>query len=330
MVLLLLAGAIGHSSSWAACALAGGGPSYIVNLGGISDPNLYALGENIGPPVNATFAINCTADSPSDLVYQIKYTMTGGVDSTVPSVMQTNVPGIGLEVKNISSGSTLYSDKLINVENALLSLSSTPFNYSANIVLALQMKRTSAKPVAAGQSINQPSAIRISYESGSSSGNLLSVGVSSSLVQIGTCRLAPGQESIAYPLPPVTTRDVELGRSRGPSVAIQFMCQNMGQDIYVTFTDANNPANTSNVLSLAPSSTAQNIGVQVFLGSSNTPISFGPDSNAIGNLNQLFLGSARAPGESNFIVLRANYVQTGSPIVGGTVNAVMTYTFSYP
>ncbi|MGO4329775.1 fimbrial protein [Cupriavidus sp. 2TAF22] len=96
-------------------------------------------------------------------------------------------------------------------------------------------------------------------------------------------------------------------------------------NVYATLTDMTDPANRGDVLTLSPGSTAQGVGIQVLKDS--TPLRYGADSSAAGNLNQWFAGSA-SNGLFN-IPLRARYVQTLPDVAAGTANGRATITMSY-
>jgi len=102
---------------------------------------------------------------------------------------------------------------------------------------------------------------------------------------------------------------------------------NTSTNAYVTLTDATNPTNTSQVLSLTPTSQASGVGVQILNGT--TVLGYGPDSAAPGNTNQWYAGNI-AVGTSRFTIpLSARYVQTGATVTPGTANAQATFTMSY-
>jgi len=96
-------------------------------------------------------------------------------------------------------------------------------------------------------------------------------------------------------------------------------------NVYTTLTDAANPANVSDTLSLTSTSTATGVGVQLLNGP--TPVRYGPDSSAPGNTNQWFAGAAQN-GPFN-IPLTARYIQTGTMVTPGTANGRATFTMSY-
>lgn len=97
------------------------------------------------------------------------------------------------------------------------------------------------------------------------------------------------------------------------------------RDVLITVTDQTQPANRTDVLSLAGGSTADGVALQLLRGP--TLIRYGADSSAIGNPNQWLAGST---GNGTFTIpLTARYIQTGSSITPGTANGVATFTMAY-
>lgn len=96
--------------------------------------------------------------------------------------------------------------------------------------------------------------------------------------------------------------------------------------IYTTLTDATNPANRSDVLSLSANSQATGVGIQIM--QNGKPLSYGPDSAAPGNTNQWLAGSTTGGGSFK-IPLTASYIQTQPNIRVGSANGVATFTMSY-
>lgn len=100
--------------------------------------------------------------------------------------------------------------------------------------------------------------------------------------------------------------------------------------IYVTMTDNNQPANRSNVLSLASGSTAQGVGIRIerSSGGNFTPVSFGADSASIGNAGQWQHGTTT--GGTVTIPLRAAMIRTGTgTVTPGLVRGRATFTMAY-
>lgn len=117
------------------------------------------------------------------------------------------------------------------------------------------------------------------------------------------------------------------GRTQPKDSSIALTCTGgtSTTNVHVTLTDANNPGNTSNQLSLSPDSDAQGIALE--LTNRYGLVNFGPDLAGIGNPGQWFDGAA---GVGNYsIPLTVNYVRLPGPIKAGTANAGVTYTLNY-
>ncbi|WP_400565413.1 fimbrial protein [Pseudomonas aeruginosa] len=99
--------------------------------------------------------------------------------------------------------------------------------------------------------------------------------------------------------------------------------------VHATMTDASDPGNVSNILSLAKASTASGVGLQVFKYDDPEPLSFGPDSSARGNTNQWFVGNSTTNNHRFLVPFSVRYIQTAPKITGGKVEALSTVTFSY-
>ncbi|KVH61705.1 hypothetical protein WS89_13475 [Burkholderia sp. MSMB1072] len=113
--------------------------------------------------------------------------------------------------------------------------------------------------------------------------------------------------------------------------SIPIDCTGVTRNVYMTFTDNANPANTGNTLPLTRDSTARGIGIQILPDSAtgiSSPIAFGPESGAINQQLVASLGRQSDIGRVD-VKLRARYVQTEARIVPGTANGILTYTLSY-
>lgn len=95
--------------------------------------------------------------------------------------------------------------------------------------------------------------------------------------------------------------------------------------MYLTLTDATNPGNRSDVLTLTNASTAKGVGIRIMNGT--TPVQYGPDSSETGNPNQWF--ATEAGNQTVNIPLSARYVRTSDTLKAGTADAVATFTMSY-
>lgn len=152
--------------------------------------------------------------------------------------------------------------------------------------------------------------------------------------RVPTCSVAPSSTAISVPLGGVSMREFNGVGSSSRSQRnfnIELNCSggdpNTSTNAYVTLTDASNPANTSQVLSLTPNSQASGVGVEILNGT--TVLGYGPDSAAPGNTNQWRAGNI-AVGTTTFTIpLSARYVQTSATVTPGTANAQAMFTMSY-
>lgn len=154
--------------------------------------------------------------------------------------------------------------------------------------------------------------------------------MSSVTVSAPTCRVTTTR--VAIPLTStagISTRTftgIGTGSNWTTDVPIQLDCTGVAANVYMTVTDATNPANTSSFLSLTRESTAT--GVEIELSVSGTPkMSFGPDSAMVGNINQFRIANATGP--SARINLSARYVQRTARVTSGTANGAATFTMAY-
>lgn len=114
------------------------------------------------------------------------------------------------------------------------------------------------------------------------------------------------------------------------------MVDNLGNlplsSVWVTFTDATDPSNRTDKLTLTDSSTATGVKLKIYPASDSSmnvnAIKFGADSRLKGNENSIQMNyntSTRAVNQ-RYIV---KYVQDSAQVTPGSVNAIATFTFSY-
>lgn len=144
------------------------------------------------------------------------------------------------------------------------------------------------------------------------------------------CKVTSGATN-AVTLPTLIShslRSVGAVSDASASFSIGVKCDgNVG--LYATLTDASDPTNTSNALTLAGNSTATGVGIQMFRSGETTPLGLGPDSSAKGNTNQWYVGGTSASSGTISVPLTAKYVKTEPTMKPGTVSALGTITFSY-
>nr|WP_199042704.1 fimbrial protein [Dyella sp. ASV24] len=145
------------------------------------------------------------------------------------------------------------------------------------------------------------------------------------------CTVDAGSRNQVVRLPAVSVGSFRgVGSTAGSQSFTMALSCPAGIALYATMTDVSSPANTSNTLTLASSSTASGLGIQVFSNGSTTPVSFGPDTSVKGATNQWYVGgSSSAPATNYTIPFVARYVQTAATVKAGSVSAMSTITFSY-
>lgn len=140
-------------------------------------------------------------------------------------------------------------------------------------------------------------------------------------ITASTCTVTP---PAPVNLPPVSVSNLlPIGKSGGTTnFAIALSCQ-PGANIYMTLTDATNPANTSSNLTLAPGSTARGVALRILYG--GTAVRFGTDSAVAGNPNQFYVGASSS---TSSVPLSAQLISVG-PVMAGQVQGLATFTMSY-
>ncbi|NWK76799.1 fimbrial protein [Aquitalea sp. LB_tupeE] len=159
--------------------------------------------------------------------------------------------------------------------------------------------------------------------------NYINVYLNTFTITATTATCTVKNQTLTVPFPASNTNAIN-NTSIGSSIftkpfSIQLNCPTSGgPDVYTTFTDNNNPGNTSDTLSLDPSSSAKGLAVQ--LKYKGSPIKFGPDTSMPGNTNQ-FLLQKSASGLVSYD-FDAALIKTGA-VTPGDYKATATYTMSY-
>ncbi|MDN7452321.1 fimbrial protein [Burkholderia cenocepacia] len=145
------------------------------------------------------------------------------------------------------------------------------------------------------------------------------------------CKVADGA-NVVVDLPAVTATSFNgIGSVSSQATERFSLALDCEEDIrlHATMTDASNPSNTSNILTLAPGSTASGVGIQILRDNGTTPVSFGPDSADAGNPNQWYITTTPLGGARVVVPFVAKYAQSGPKVSIGSVKARSTITFSY-
>ncbi|WP_422420433.1 fimbrial protein [Pseudomonas sp. GZD-222] len=146
-----------------------------------------------------------------------------------------------------------------------------------------------------------------------------------------TCTVIAADQNQTVVLPAVSSSSLQrVGSTAGSQSFTMGVNCPAGVALHATMTDVNDPANRSNVLTLAAESTAAGVGLQITATDRANVVSYGPDSRVAGNTNQWLVdGNANSPATNYRIPFTARYVQTAETVRPGTVRARSTITFSY-
>lgn len=138
-----------------------------------------------------------------------------------------------------------------------------------------------------------------------------------------TCRVLTPAINVRLPTMSAPALSAAVRPADPTPFAIGLRC-GTGASVYITLTDAANPGNRTDRLSLTANSTARGVALRLRNPSVGV-IRFGADSATAGNTNQWFVGPSDT---TSNIPMTAEYVATG-PITPGTVRGLATFTMSY-
>ncbi|WAS53013.1 hypothetical protein MK974_09705 [Burkholderia ambifaria] len=312
------------SYSWGVCFLADAAgnrlasPVYAsVTANEWSIPRNKSIGSSETTYAHGWNTINtyCDSSNPARTTAEIS---NGKLVPGYTNVYETGIPGIGIQFRAAVPG-------VSNTQIAPLDMTANPSS-GAPVVFnsAITLVVTGPVQSATVDGSTLPSMTWRVTQGTNRTSYVLQVN-GTLAVKGQTCMVE--NSSINVSMPPVLAKNLgQIGATAGDTkFSIDLHSCTPGLGIYVTLTDAVNPGNRSNVMSLTKASTAQGIGYQVLRNS--TPINFGPDSAAAGNLNQWSAG--QASGDSFTIPLVARYLSTSNTIRTGTAIGQLMFTMSY-
>ncbi|EDT06410.1 fimbrial protein [Burkholderia ambifaria] len=300
---------------------------------GVKFPNSTADGENAGSVAVNDVTQTCRFDefvfTPiAKVIPNVTYKTSNGKTA---AVFETGIPGIGfvVEVQTLTGGDPL-PEPLINGDLSFRVSARDRGSIYARVTLV------SAGGLVTGTWTSktiQLFSFRLKYQGAFLPGSSRSSYMSSisTNVTARACKVTSGATN-SVTLPTLVaaslkaTGDVASARSAPFSIGLN--CD-ANVNVHATLTDATNPANTGSALSLAPSSTAAGVGIQILKKGESTPLSFGPDSSGKGNTNQWLVGKSSAANTKISVPFEARYVKVAEKIKPGSVSALSTITFSY-
>lgn len=245
-------------------------------------------------------------------------------------VGSTSVPGIGYtsSLSGGGLGGTIGMDTTI--DSAKVPGGPAGPTFSDQLYVTVNLVKTG--PISAGALSLNPQGPGIanrvgSFFVGTGGRTLFNVTMASNATSITSSACTVTTPSTSVALDKVLTRDLTGVGSTAKEVPISIglNCPSAGTRIFITLTDNSDPTNTSNALSLKAGSSAHGVKFQIV--NAGVPVSFGPDSSAAGTINQWQAGTSS--GGTMNIPLSVRYIQTATPVQGGTANAAATFTMSY-
>lgn len=245
-------------------------------------------------------------------------------------VYQTSVSGIGVSFYVVNGASQALVTSIGYTSGTI----SAPGNGTLPGVLA---NLVVTGPVISGYSLSSLPSVTVTFTpTGSCSWstgitNTLPTSASNSAVVPITCIVTTPSVSVNLPTISLSALSA-IGKTGGDTrFPIGLSCA-AGANVYITLSDVTTPTNTTSLLTLASSSTAQGIKLRIL--NSAGPVDFGPDSAAAGTTHQWFLGASAS---INGVPLTVQYYRddtnpagTGSAVLSaGSVQAQATFTMSY-
>jgi len=267
----------------------------------------------------ASTALECTQSEVLDLGWAADPGAASGQDG----VYATNLPGVGLRIREQTPPQVLYWPRR---RTPLSAGHYTPMaSYIVDLIKTgpLHEGRLQLPTDAASRRYGALQATALQF-----------AGDVDIVLNKPTCSVAPGSEQVPVELGKPSVRDFH-GPGSGTALrdfSLRLACHGgAGGDplfVWVTLSDASQPGNRSTVLNLRSDATARGIGVQVLRGAGEE-VRFGADSSQLGNPGQWRAGAV-VNGQTRFeIPLQARYIQTQSHVFPGSAGALATFTFAY-
>lgn len=246
-------------------------------------------------------------------------TVVGGKPiSGYTNVYETGVEGIGVQFFGVAYGvsntqEAPFSESKVSVGPGLEQF----FNAAAKLIVTGPVK---------GGRIDALPTLRVEYKQGSYEAQVYTVTTKAPII-IGSkgCRITTPMIDVPMPRGIITSREVPGSLFGAKSFNIGLADCSAEVKVYASLTDASNPMNMSETLSLSRDSTAKGVGFRIT--HEGKVIKFAPDSSAPGTLNQFLVTTN--PAASFFIPMEVSYIRTNEAIQPGTAIGNVTLNMSY-
>jgi type 1 fimbria pilin len=145
-------------------------------------------------------------------------------------------------------------------------------------------------------------------------------------IQVPTCDVDPGSKNKTVTLPAVTVAQLNSNPTPGSTpFALQLVNCPANQKVFINLDTTNSYTGGGVNGVIAPTTGggyANNVGVQILKADGSTPVTFG-DGPAQA------INTGTTSGSNYSINLYARYYRTGTPVTGGSVKGIATYTINY-
>jgi type 1 fimbria pilin len=307
----------------------------VLTAGVISIPKSASIGSTVSTLPPSAFQNDCyfadTGPRPTTGTSLVNISTTATLASGYTDVYATTIAGLGVRYQFTSSdctpASATMSNGLIVIACPFSGPLGGPYMYkdvqvTASFVLVGAVK-------AGASTLSSAPVLKIALESqgiaGTWSKTPLYTGTATGTLSTATCSVQT--DALAVALPSITNRALSsgVGAVAGrQAFNLSFACSS-GAQVSIVITDAVTPSNRSDVLTLAPDSTAKGVGVQI-LKDKGVLVLFGPDSAGPEVANQWLIGAS--PNGTLLLPLSAQYIRTGD-VTPGSLRALATFTMSY-
>jgi type 1 fimbria pilin len=294
--------------------------------------NDLPVGSPIGAPITKTFRFTCNPITVSGpVMYYLEFKAFRPVSTIVPNVWVLagagSQTGLGVRVTNVANGTILSGTTGIGNIAPPVPVGSA----ATEIQVALTFQLVKLGPLVANINYGQ-SLLGDFLQIGSRDGNVgstfnnfnnqLEYGVDFIRFTQNTCNVSVSSATVTMPL----TAPGDFGATGSTTGNQPFeinltSCENMN-NVYMSLSDASEPGNTTDQLSLAPGSSAAGVKLRILKPDGVTPIRFDP-----GRLNLWQVDSG--VGTSLTIPLTAQYISTSPTVTPGSITAGAIFTLSY-
>lgn len=228
---------------------------------------------------------------------------------------KTGVEGIGIQFFGIVYGAS--NTRQAPFSELYPSSVSTGFNAAAKLIVT--------GPVKGGKITSLPQ-MKIVYKQGSDKEQSYTLTVSAPIsIASNGCRINNPTIDVPMPRSVVTSREIPGSLFGSKSFNINLVDCSTDVKVYAALTDASDPSNSSETLSLSSASTAKGVGFRVT--HEGKVVRFTPDSSVSAPNNQ-FLVTIN-PATSFSIPMEVSYIRTNEGIQAGTAIGNIILNMSY-